>query len=76
MLIGQVLLYLMTNLPYVSIVLYGALTEYIPISSKSPERIASEGFAQTFLASFFYYCFNGVRDFILLLFLSYSQFDF
>jgi len=59
----------MTNLPYGSAALYGLLTANIPMSSKSPELIASESFASTFLASFFYYCFNGVRRFILLLFL-------
>jgi len=66
MLIGQVLLYLMTNLPYGSAALYGLLTQNIPISSKSLDRMASENYAQTFLVSFLSYCLNRVRKFILL----------
>ena len=60
MLIAQVLLYQVTNVPYISLILYGKITESVPASSKSAYRIAVESFASTFFASFFYYVYNGV----------------
>jgi hypothetical protein len=56
----------MANLLYGSAALYGLLTQNIPISSKSLDRMASENYAQTFLVSFLSYCLNRVRKFILL----------
>mgnify|MGYP001033585652 FL=1 len=70
MLIGQVILYLFTNVPYASFVLYGSLTQSTPTADKSAERIAIESFLNTFLASFLYYCFNGVR------FLCFTRFSY
>ncbi|CAF1119933.1 unnamed protein product [Adineta ricciae] len=59
MLVAQVFLYFLTNLPYVSYVLYAALTENVPTANKSQLRISVESFLNTLLASFFYYCYNG-----------------
>ncbi|UJR10888.1 hypothetical protein I4U23_015075 [Adineta vaga] len=67
MLIAQVLLYLVTNVPYISLLLYGKITENIPNSSKSSYRIAVESFLNTLLASFFYYVFNGWSFFVYTL---------
>ncbi|UJR10887.1 hypothetical protein I4U23_015074 [Adineta vaga] len=67
MLIAQVVLYLVTNVPYVSIILYGKITENIPASSRSSYRTAIESFLSTLLASFFYYCYNGWSFFVYTL---------
>lgn len=77
MLIGQVTLYLFTNIPYASMILYGYVTESIPASSKSPERIAIEGFSSTLFTSFLVYCFNGVNiSYLSLLILFNQTFEF
>ncbi|CAF0978248.1 unnamed protein product [Adineta ricciae] len=67
MLIAQVILYFITNMPYISLLLYGTFTANVLDSSKPTYRVAVENFASTLLASFFYYCFNGWPFFVYTL---------
>lgn len=60
MLIGQVLLYIITALPFVVNMAYGTATQYVPQSSKSAYRIAAEGLFTAVTASFGGYLFNAV----------------
>lgn len=62
MLIGQVVLYISTALPFVSMMAYTTVTQYDPASSKSAYRIAAENFALTATGSFGTYLFNGVSQ--------------
>jgi hypothetical protein len=61
MLIGQVVLYITTALPFVSNFVYTTVTQYDPPSSKSPYRIAAETLALTATGSFGTFIFNAVR---------------
>lgn len=63
MLIGQVFLYIITTLPYASIILYNTFTWQNP--GQSPRYIAIENFFITLFTSFGYYIFNGVRRFLI-----------
>lgn len=60
MLIGQVILYITTALPFVSNMVYNTVTQYIPSSSKSAYRIAAENLSLTATGSFGTFLFNGV----------------
>lgn len=60
MLIGQVVLYITTALPFVINFAYATATQYVPSSSKSPYRIAAESLAGTATGSFGTFLFNGV----------------
>ena len=64
MLIAQVVLYFITNMPYIDMVLYGTITANIPESSKSKYRVTVETFAVTLSSSFFYYCYTAVGTFV------------
>ena len=60
MLIAHVVLLMVTNVLYIATILYVNTTRHIPTSSRSAYRLAAESFVNTFLASFFYYVYNGV----------------
>ena len=61
MLFGQIILYLITNVPFACFVLYGYVTESTSLINMSVERIVIETFVSTLVASFILYWFNGVR---------------
>ena len=65
MLMGQVILYITTALPFVSNVVYLTVTQYDPPSKKSPHRIAAEALTSTATGSFGTFIFNAVRPRIL-----------
>ncbi|CAF0830418.1 unnamed protein product [Adineta steineri] len=67
MLIAQVLLYMVTNVPYFIFIFYAKINENVPTSSKSLYRITIESFSATLLTSFFYYVFNGWSFFVYTL---------
>lgn len=60
MLIGQVVLYITTALPFVSYFVYTTITQYDPPSSKSPYRVAAESLTGTATGSFGTFIFNAV----------------
>lgn len=63
MLIGQVALYIIAVLPFVSGMAYATATQYIPTSSKSAYQIAAENLMLTATGSFSSFLFNGVSIF-------------
>ncbi|CAF1326611.1 unnamed protein product [Adineta steineri] len=67
MLIAQVVLFLVTNIPFVGLILYLQFTENIPILSKSPDRIAIEALSAIVFATVFPYGFNGWSFFVYTL---------
>ena len=60
MLIRQVVLYIVTALPFVINMAYITATQYVPSSSKSAYRIAAENLSLTATGSFGTFLFNGV----------------
>ncbi|CAF5100237.1 unnamed protein product [Rotaria sp. Silwood1] len=67
MLIGQVVLYITTALPFVSNFVYVTVTQYIPSSSKSAYRIAAETLALTATGSFGTFIFNALTFYVYTL---------
>lgn len=73
MLVGQVLLYITTALPFASNFVYMTVTQYDSPSSKSPYRIAAETLVSTATGSFGTFVFNAVRICIGHRFLLYNM---
>ncbi|CAF1181713.1 unnamed protein product [Rotaria sordida] len=67
MLIGQVVLYITTALPFVSNFVYLTVTQYVPSSSKSSYRIAAESLAITTTGSFGTFIFNALTFYVYTL---------
>ncbi|CAF1122242.1 unnamed protein product [Adineta ricciae] len=67
MLIGQVILYIVTALPFVSTFVYLTITQYDPQSSKSAYRIAAENLTLTATGSFGTFIFNALTFYVYTL---------
>ncbi|UJR06734.1 hypothetical protein I4U23_011023 [Adineta vaga] len=67
MLIGQVILYIITALPFVSTFVYMTITQYDPQSGKSSYRIAAESLALTATGSFGTFIFNALTFYVYTL---------
>ena len=72
MLVGQVVLYITTALPFVSNFVYSTIRQYDSPASKSLYRIAAEALASTATGSFGTFIFNAVRIRIEHRFLLYN----
>jgi len=75
MLIGQVVLYIVTALPFVINMAYTTATQYVPPASKSRYRLAAEYLSLTATGSFGTYLFNAVSYRKLFDFYSHIFFD-
>ncbi|UJR17061.1 hypothetical protein I4U23_003958 [Adineta vaga] len=67
MLIGQVVLYIVTALPFVSTFIYMTITQYDPPASKSAYRNAAESLALTATGSFGTFIFNALTFYVYTL---------
>ena len=66
MLIGQVILYIVTALPFVCNFVYLSITQYDPPSMRTPYRNAAESLAIVATGAFGTYVFNAVRTLFVI----------
>ncbi|UJR18279.1 hypothetical protein I4U23_005182 [Adineta vaga] len=67
MLIGQVVLYIVTALPFVSNFIYLTITQYDPPSSRTPYRNAAESLSITATGAFGTFIFNAMTFYVYTL---------